>query len=155
MSIINLPNLSFQIPNEEWNARVIDKKHLSLAIQGKIGGDCILASYATYFKMRKNGAVRVSGIRKAMNLDNTDYPHYWVENKGLVFDCSNGQQIIVPKKSYYKELDVQVLNVGDSYGSIPSDGIDFIKALKEACLTNTDAVMGLKIESLNKKECGF
>ena len=88
-------------------AKVTNRKQFDLTLSGKVLGDCILASMKTYKKLRKAGAKRMRGKRQTeIELDRVDGTgknwHYWVENKGIVFDESAGMQQIVRKDVYYE-----------------------------------------------------
>jgi hypothetical protein len=68
---------------------------------GNGGGTCIPDSLKTWVKMFKAGATRMRGRRFGEVCF-----HYWVENKGKVFDISGNILSIVNTDEYYKQLQV-------------------------------------------------
>ena len=74
------------------------------------GGSCILDSMRTWIKMRKAGAIRVKGKRdiERANTGRTgkDHYHYWVENKGKVFDITLNKLSIFSKTDFYNNLNI-------------------------------------------------
>jgi hypothetical protein len=110
------------IQPDNWDYRVTDEKRKMLGELGVLHGNCFTSSLITYYKMRKAGAIRVSGIRNALpGCDSKQYPHYWVEQKGKVFDSSNGQLKIVPIDEFYEQMGVIDMRVGNDKGILPQD----------------------------------
>jgi hypothetical protein len=108
------------IQPDSWIYKVTDEKRKMLGQLGVLHGNCFTSSLITYYKMRRAGAIRVSGIRNALpGCDNKDYPHYWVEQKGKVFDSSNGQLKVVPIDEFYEQMGVVDRKVGDDKGILP------------------------------------
>jgi len=71
-------------------------------------GDCQTGSLRCYMKLKNAGAKRVKGYRK-WDLDPTygePSHHFWVENKGLVFEETNGLQYIYHKDKWYEENEI-------------------------------------------------
>jgi len=72
-------------------------------------GDCWTQSMRLYMKLKGAGGVRVKGTR--IN-DRRRCPvnpphHYWVENKGMVFESFCGVTQIMKKEDFYKGHTVQ------------------------------------------------
>jgi len=90
---------------------------LQIAYGGLIGGDCFLSSLECYWKLRANGAVRLKGVRNNMGfVDTPENPHYWVENKGMVFDCGGGQQKIYKSEKFYELMGITWSVEGNEWG---------------------------------------
>lgn len=87
------------------NVRVVNGDRLQSAIADKDQmGDCWPSSLLMWWKMRKIGASRMRGkrtIEQTINDPDNQY-HYWVENKGLVFEEMMGIRRIIPKDEYYR-----------------------------------------------------
>lgn len=108
------------IQPDNWIYKVTDENRKILGQLGVLHGNCFTSSLITYYKMRRAGAIRVSGIRNALpGCDNKEYPHYWVEQKGKVFDSSNGQLKVVPIDEFYEQMGVVDRQVGNDKGIIP------------------------------------
>ena len=74
-------------------------------------GKCVLKSLVAWKKLRKAGAVRVKGYRHIERkfiqiLATKPEYHYWVENKGMVFDDTTEQKVF-RKDEYYRINDIQ------------------------------------------------
>ena len=71
-------------------------------------GDCQTGSLRCYMKLKNAGAKRVKGYRKYDLDPSLGEPshHYWVENKGLVFEESCGLQYIYHKDGWYEENEI-------------------------------------------------
>lgn len=95
---------------------------LQIAYGEQIGGDCFLKSFECYWRLRGAGAKRVCGIRTAIyGIDNADNPHYWVENKGKVFDWGGGQQKIYDKDRFYELMKIVNVREGNDMGCFRKD----------------------------------
>ena len=117
------------IKDEDLHGRFIDDNFLisskvlyrPLAVYFAYGnnnndqGDCKSASIRCYLKLQKAGAIRVKGTRKYDRVNPFDNGsiarHYWVENKGLVFDESLGLQRIYKKEDYYRVAEIEDVEV--------------------------------------------
>jgi hypothetical protein len=102
----------------ECYTKVLDRKRFVLSTNGVIMGNCVSSSLRTYYKMRKNGAVRVRGKRCRERDDDKEQGtdknyHYWVENKGMCFDLSGGLQQIFKKEDYYRLSDISETEEAD------------------------------------------
>jgi len=88
--------VSVQVVNQDrLQSFIADKDQL---------GDCWPSSLLMWWKMRKIGASRMRGkrnIEQTINDPDNQY-HYWVENKGLVFEEMSGIRRIIPKDEYYR-----------------------------------------------------
>ena len=85
----------------EVRQRIDLKKNAAYLASGR-EGDCLSQSMRLYLKLRGAGAVRVRGTR-VFDRSFGDKPrHYWVENKGYVFEESLGVQHIYKKEDFYK-----------------------------------------------------
>jgi hypothetical protein len=122
-----IPYNSSSVKDEDLYSRFIDDKYISAKVlhrplamyfaysNDNILGDCISASLRCYMKLKKAGAIRVGGTRKY----DREYPfddgnigrHYWVENKGFVFDESLGLQRIYKKEDYYRDFEIEDIEV--------------------------------------------
>ena len=90
-------------------------KFINSRLYGRLG-DCWTASMRYYYKLRKIGAVRMKGKRafdrlteeqeKKENRYTKPHYHYWVENKGIVFEEHSGVQQIFKKDEFYNTLDI-------------------------------------------------
>lgn len=134
------------IQPDSWDYRVTDEKRKKLGQMGILHGNCFTSSLITYYKLRKAGAIRVSGIRKVLTgCDSKEYPHYWVEQKGKVFDSSNGQLKIVPIDEFYEQLGVIDMKVGNDKGVLPEDSRN-----PTECSINAEIMM--KADRITDKE---
>jgi hypothetical protein len=68
-------------------------------------GDCQTGSLRCYMKLKNAGAKRVRGYRKC-DLEGEPAHHFWVENKGLVFEETCGLQYIYHKDEWYEENEI-------------------------------------------------
>ncbi len=69
-------------------------------------GDCVIASFLTWVKLRKIQSRRVRGFRG-------EDVHYWVEANGYVYDYSLNQHLIAPLDEFYSELQVRDVEYAD------------------------------------------
>jgi hypothetical protein len=82
-------------------------------------GDCQTKSLQTWFKMRKVGAKRMRGSRfcdRRLVGEGFSKYHYFVVNKGMIFDESMGITQISPAADYYRESEMQDIQEAD-YGA--------------------------------------
>ena len=92
--------------------KVVDaNKHISCAL-GLTLADCVTASLKIYMKLYKAGAVRVRGQRLFDRDCDAKYGgkphyHYWVENKGMVFEEHGGVQCICDKIGFYRMRQIE------------------------------------------------
>jgi len=86
----------------------------------QLTADCVGDSLINFFKLRKNGAVRVRGKRTLERQDdiiqkNKKSFHYWVEsvNKStnIVYEEHGGVQQICEKEFYYQSLKITDVEV--------------------------------------------
>jgi hypothetical protein len=70
------------------------------------GGDCYSAAYKFLDKLHNTEAsdnVLVHGLVNGQGkLTGIKYNHAWVEDASMVYDYSNGRQIVLPKDLYYR-----------------------------------------------------
>ena len=85
----------------------LDKKINKAYIASGREGDCLSQSMRLYLKLRAAGAVRVRGTRTFDRTFTEPTLHYWVENKGYVFEESIGVQNIYKKEDFYKGEGIQ------------------------------------------------
>jgi len=98
---------------------------IQIAYGEYIGGDCFLKSLECYWRLRSAGAKRVCGRRTAIaGVDTDDNPHYWVENKDLVFDCGGGQQKIYKKAKFYELMKIEGAIEGNEMGCFRKDKLE-------------------------------
>ena len=90
---------------------------IQIAYGEYIGGDCFLKSFECYLRLRSAGAKRFCGRRTAIaGVDTDDNPHYWVENRGMTFDCGGGQQKIYKTDKFYELMGIQGQIEGNDIG---------------------------------------
>jgi len=94
----------------------------------QLTADCVGDSLINFFKLRKNGAVRVRGKRTLERQDdiiqkNKKSFHYWVESKDIVFEEHGGVQQICEKDFYYQNLNITDVEVAraDMCGFFPNE----------------------------------
>jgi hypothetical protein len=76
------------------------------------GANCVWDSLELYWKLRKVGAKRVRGKRNTERKHGGH--HYWVENKGMVFELHGGVQTIMTKSLYYKSAEITDVEVAQN-----------------------------------------
>lgn len=114
--------LNYHIGNKmgsNWNGDVYVKyaDALQIAYGQYIGGDCYLKSFECFWRLKSAGAKRMVGIRTALpDTDTPESPHFWVENKGKVFDWGGGQQKIYDKDAYYASMGIRHEKEGNDMG---------------------------------------
>jgi hypothetical protein len=66
-------------------------------------GDCYKASFNLFLEMTSDSdALLVQGEATGQGaIKGVLFGHAWVESRGLVFDRSNGRDIIIPQSVYY------------------------------------------------------
>jgi hypothetical protein len=130
----------------------IDFPHLMAHTMSSELGDCWTASMRLYMKLKGAGAIRVRGNRARDRTDVPDNPpyHYWVENKGMVFESSCGVRQIYKKTEYYDVFevqDVQVANFGLMFDDeIPNGYEDFMEILSDNQLESLIDVFESKLK---------
>lgn len=96
--------------------KVTDTLRYVATANGLTAGDCQSKSLHTWYKMRKAGAKRMRGRRMTERLFeglNVNRYHYFVVNKGMIFDQSMGVTQIAPAEAYYKDSEMQDLQESD------------------------------------------
>jgi len=102
----------------------IDWKRRNEWLASGTKGDCVTQSMRLYIKLKGAGGVRVRGTRlsdRTICPVNTP-PHYWVENKGYVFESFSGVSQIIEKSQFYKGWLVQDVEYAE-YGMLFADEI--------------------------------
>lgn len=72
-------------------------------------GDCFEVAYATAQQIPGSEIVHGIPLGQAGNAEGRRYWHAWVELNGLVFDFSNGLQVIMRSERYYRIGDVKLM----------------------------------------------
>lgn len=119
-------------------------------------GTCVVDSMLLYLKLRGAGAVRMRGKREMerrgdLEKNTKDHYHYWIENKGIVYDVSGGERVLVKKEDYYlhwKITDEEQAQYGMLFDS-EFEGCG--KSLKEYVRTANNAQLYNIIDTMNKK----
>lgn len=106
------------------SGKVINALHFEYINKTGELGDCESGSMRCYMKLKNAGAKRVKGFRK-WDLDPTQGEishHFWVENKGLVFEETCGLQYIYRKDEWYEENEITEVEYAE--GLLFEDEID-------------------------------
>jgi hypothetical protein len=100
-----------------FSQKIVDlEEHLGCVVFGE-RANCATDSLEVYMKLRKAGAVRVKGKRYLeREINDPRAFHYWVENKGMVFDRHGGVQVIIDKESYYKLKKITDVSIAEHNG---------------------------------------
>lgn len=109
-------------------------------------GDCWSQSMRLYLKLKGAGGVRVKGTRLS---DRTRCPvnpppHYWVENKGMVFELSCGVSQIMKKEQFYEGFLVQDVEYAP-YGMMFADEIPASGGLNVMGFNDTQLLMLIEL----------
>lgn len=103
-----------------------------------IGGDCYLKSLEVFWRLKGVGATRMCGVRAAiLNADTPEHPHFWVENKGKVFDWGGGQQKIYNKDRFYADMRIQGAREGNKNGFFRRDSSEITLEKKTIYMLET------------------
>jgi hypothetical protein len=117
---------------------------IQIAYGEYIGGDCFLKSFECYLRLRSAGAKRFCGRRTAIaGVDTDDNPHYWVENKGMVFDCGGGQQKIYKTEKFYELMGIQGEREGNDVGCFRKDQYEVLLEEKSRVILAEHGVKAL------------
>jgi hypothetical protein len=106
--------------------KVNDPKRFVATRLNFLQGDCKSKSLETWLKLRHLGAVRKRGKRP--HVEDLNHPkewHFWVENKGKVFDLSGGVTQIIDAQGYYKASNMQMIQT-PTCGCLFNDELDEI-----------------------------
>ena len=98
------------------DTRVVDWREHLKCLSGDLA-DCAGDSLEMYFKLRRAGAVRVKGKRQIERDTNDPRAyHFWVENRGVVFERHGGVQTIVDKEMFYNNHHLTDVEIGEYSG---------------------------------------
>jgi hypothetical protein len=98
----------------------VRNKKIANSSLSKPQGDCREASLFTKVKLYRLGAVRVrGGITSKFIVGQVEegglppyVEHCWVEAKGLVYDWSQGKNLIMKKEDWYSFYDIKETEIG-------------------------------------------
>jgi hypothetical protein len=135
---------------------VVRNKKIEDSSQSNPNGDCYEASMKLKLKLSGIGAVRVRGGVSSKwivgQVDEGGLPpyieHCWVEAKGIVYDWSQGKNLMMKKEDWYSIYEIRETEVGTgTLGRFNDEYFGINKKHKKELfkLDNMDAKLALQI----------